>query len=56
MDLKILQGIVQIHSSGSRQKPLAGFCEHGIESYGYIKCGEFRDKVRFLKSDHVTWS
>jgi len=56
MDLKILQGIVWIHSSGSRQKPLAGFRDHGNESYGSIKCGEFHDKVRFLKSDCVTWS
>jgi hypothetical protein len=30
-----------LHASGSRQGPVAGFCEHGDEPSGSIKGGEF---------------
>jgi hypothetical protein len=32
-----------LDSSGSRQEPVAGSCEHGTEPSGSIKGGEFLD-------------
>jgi hypothetical protein len=32
-----------VGSSGSGQRPVAGACEHGNESSGFIKGGEFLD-------------
>jgi hypothetical protein len=32
-----------LDASGSRQKPVAGSCEHGNESSGSVKGGEFLD-------------
>ena len=38
---------------------MAGFCEHGNETSGPIKCGEFLKKLKnyyFLKTEPVPWS
>jgi hypothetical protein len=32
-----------VDSSGSEEEPLAGFCVHGNEPSGFIKCREFFD-------------
>jgi hypothetical protein len=32
-----------LDATGSGERPVAGFCEHGDEPSGFIKCGEFLD-------------
>jgi hypothetical protein len=34
-----------LYSSGSGEGPVAGCCEHGDESSGTIKCGQFIDQL-----------
>jgi hypothetical protein len=37
--------IRKMHSSGSEEGAIAGFCEYGNEPSGSIKCGEFLDQL-----------
>jgi hypothetical protein len=36
-----------LNSTGSEQRPISGSCEHGNESSGSIKDGEFIDYVHY---------
>jgi hypothetical protein len=45
--------------SGSGHGSVAGSCDHGNEHSGYIKGGEFFDRLSYyklLKKDSVLWS
>jgi hypothetical protein len=46
-------------STGSRSNPLVGFYEHGDESSGSVKSGEFHDELNNhspFKEDAAPWS
>jgi hypothetical protein len=48
-----------LDASGSKSGPVAEFCEHGTESSGCIKGGEFLDLLsdyQLLKEDSALWS
>jgi hypothetical protein len=51
-------GEYELDSSGSGQRPVAGSCEHRIETSGSIKGGEFLDYLsdyQLLKEDSAPW-
>jgi hypothetical protein len=46
-------------SSGSGKGPGVGSCKHSNEFIGFIKCGEFLDKLNYyslLKKGSAEWS
>jgi hypothetical protein len=48
-----------LHSFGLRHRPVAGSCEHGNETSGYIKEGKSVDwliNYKLLKRDSAAWS